>query len=370
MLYQTDSEFKHVKDSWSVVNRNDQPKPAASSRFFEGYSECSNMNSGSRDEYGDDCPAYVATARCGKYDTDQFNAQAMCCSCGGGCFDKHGSAKDKAGHGCEYYAALPYLCGNYDQDDGSFLANEMCCACGSFSAYKEEEEVVEVPTTEDPTDVNEAEDFSKFTKMMELFELADTQLVVDMDAYKSGSTFNVECISGGIVAFMFTSERDDVYVREDFHGAIDYTGDYDLAVRGKTDDDVWDGLNYWWVSYEVFGLQGSADIKFSWWNAELQYDYKMTVGIDGSALMADLVAEEEPAETEEGTTVVEPTAPVDENIALTTLATFDEVTANMENEENPLADLQFFDVEQFDADEVITLTVEPGNKIGIIYYSA
>jgi hypothetical protein len=32
--------------------------------------------------------------------------------------------------------------------------------------------------------------------------------------------------------------------------------------------------------------------------------------------------------------------------------------------------VQFFDVEQFDADEVITLTVEPGNKIGIIYYSA
>ena len=225
------------------------------------------MNAGSRDEYGDDCPAYVATARCGKYDTDKFKAQAMCCSCGGGCFDKHGSAKDKAGHGCEYYAALPYLCGNYDQDDGSFKANEMCCACGALSAYKEEKEVVvEEPTTDTPA--ADTFDSTRYTTMMEKFNLADTKLVIDMDAYKSGSAFNVDCISGGVVAFMFTSERDDIYARDEQTGAIDYTGEYDIVVKGKkADAEEWDGLYYWWVSYEVFGLQGSADIEFFWWNA-------------------------------------------------------------------------------------------------------
>jgi len=42
----------------------------------------------------------------------------------------------------------------------------------------------------------------------------------------------------------------------------------------------------------------------------------------------------------------------------------------MENADHPLSDMQFFDVENFDPEEVITLNVEAGDKIGILYYSA
>jgi len=94
----------------------------------------------------------------------------------------------------------------------------------------------------------------------------------------------------------------------------------------------------------------------------------MTVNIDGSALMADLVAEETTEEeTEEKP--AEPVAPVEEKITLVTLDTFEKVVANMEDETNPLADIQFFDIQNFDPEEVITLTVKAGDKVGILYYS-
>jgi hypothetical protein len=94
----------------------------------------------------------------------------------------------------------------------------------------------------------------------------------------------------------------------------------------------------------------------------------MTVNIDGSALMADLVAEET-TEEETADKPAEPVAPVEEKITLTTLDTFEKVVANMEDATNPLADIQFFDIQNFDPEEVITLTVKAGDKVGILYYS-
>ena len=100
MKYTTDSEFDFVK----TAMRTEVKGYGSKDRFSYGYSECNDMNAGARDEFGDDCEAYVATARCGKYDTDDFKAQATCCSCGGGCFDKPGTATDIFGNGCEYYS--------------------------------------------------------------------------------------------------------------------------------------------------------------------------------------------------------------------------------------------------------------------------
>ena len=69
-------------------------------------------------------------------------------------------------------------------------------------------------------------------------------------------------------------------MRETKTGPVDKTGDYGQALQGKNDNKEWDGLYYWWISYEVFGLQGSAEIDFYWWNAAIEYDYKITVEID------------------------------------------------------------------------------------------
>ena len=55
----------------------------------------------------------------------------MCCACEGGvntCYGTAGDAVDSDGDGCEYYDSDPSACGYYDTSE--FDANAMCCACG------------------------------------------------------------------------------------------------------------------------------------------------------------------------------------------------------------------------------------------------
>jgi len=60
----------------------------------------------------------------------------MCCGCGGGditCDDTAGDLVDKDGDGCEWYNDPSRNvdgtgCGKYDTDD--FKADEVCCGCG------------------------------------------------------------------------------------------------------------------------------------------------------------------------------------------------------------------------------------------------
>ena len=60
----------------------------------------------------------------------------MCCICGGGstsvpeseyCFDSNNDATDTEKNGCDWYDIYG-SCGFFDDDD--FIANEMCCSCG------------------------------------------------------------------------------------------------------------------------------------------------------------------------------------------------------------------------------------------------
>ena len=81
------------------------------------------------DSTGDGCEWYDSyPSTCGSYDTYEFYANSMCCSCGGGsCHDSNGSGADWGGDGCDWYVGMEAYCGLYDDSD--FIANEMCCAC-------------------------------------------------------------------------------------------------------------------------------------------------------------------------------------------------------------------------------------------------
>ena len=47
--------------------------------------QCDDTNNDATDEYGDGCDWYNGNAgHCGTYDTSSFNADTMCCACGGG----------------------------------------------------------------------------------------------------------------------------------------------------------------------------------------------------------------------------------------------------------------------------------------------
>ena len=46
---------------------------------------CKDTNGDLLDKHLDDCNWYIANSDlCGEYDTSSFNANQMCCSCGGG----------------------------------------------------------------------------------------------------------------------------------------------------------------------------------------------------------------------------------------------------------------------------------------------
>ena len=70
------------------------------------YGECNDSNNGFGDWAGDGCDWYDANpGACGWYDTDDFQAQSMCCGCDGGqvCLDSN-TGTDSWGDGCDWYA--------------------------------------------------------------------------------------------------------------------------------------------------------------------------------------------------------------------------------------------------------------------------
>ena len=97
---------------------------------------CEDTNYGLGDITGDQCEWYERNPGfCGDYDTTDFIASAMCCTCGGGstgtCIELNDGFGDITGDQCDWYAANPGSCGLYDTED--FFAEDMCCACGGGS---------------------------------------------------------------------------------------------------------------------------------------------------------------------------------------------------------------------------------------------
>jgi len=101
---------------------------------------CQDTNNGFGDTTGDQCDWYERNpGYCGNFDTLDFVASAMCCTCGGGstgtCEETNNGFGDVTGDQCDWYAANPSSCGYYDTPD--FTANDMCCACGGGSIPSE-----------------------------------------------------------------------------------------------------------------------------------------------------------------------------------------------------------------------------------------
>ena len=98
--------------------------------------ECADTNNGFGDVGGDQCDWYERNpGNCGSYDTLDFVANEMCCTCGGGstaaepvCADTNNGLGDAGGDGCDWYVDRLGSCGAFDTAD--FIAAEMCCACG------------------------------------------------------------------------------------------------------------------------------------------------------------------------------------------------------------------------------------------------
>lgn len=68
-------------------------------------------------------------------DDSDFEAEELCCACGGGttaeadvCFNTNFGETDGDGFDCSWYDANPQDCGGFDTDD--FEAEVMCCSCG------------------------------------------------------------------------------------------------------------------------------------------------------------------------------------------------------------------------------------------------
>jgi len=115
---------------------------------------CEDTNNGKKDNDGDDCSWYTefdpAREECGLHDNEEngFQANKMCCHCGGGkkaqptpaptpspnvCKDSEGGAFDEHHQNCDWYTTSNEHeeCGSYDS--AKFKANEMCCRCGGGS---------------------------------------------------------------------------------------------------------------------------------------------------------------------------------------------------------------------------------------------
>lgn len=104
---------------------------------------CADSNASAVDIGGDGCDWYVGMEEyCGWYDTPSFDAKEMCCACQGEhdtwniefmnladvyCVDTDFGVGDTAGDGCEWYDSYPDWCGGFDTDE--FIAGDMCCSC-------------------------------------------------------------------------------------------------------------------------------------------------------------------------------------------------------------------------------------------------
>ena len=96
--------------------------------------QCKDTNKGLGDLTGDKCDWYDRNPEgCGFYDTEEFQANSMCCACQGGCRDAGLGRGDIGGDACSWYDSRPEECGNWDTD--LFKASERCCACdGGYRA--------------------------------------------------------------------------------------------------------------------------------------------------------------------------------------------------------------------------------------------
>jgi hypothetical protein len=100
------------------------------------YQVCVDTMENNRDEWGNDCAMYTDyPGTCGAGDTDTFVAGELCCACGGGstagqstCEDTAGDAVDSDGFGCIWYDNNPDDCGAFDS--GDFVSGDVCCGCG------------------------------------------------------------------------------------------------------------------------------------------------------------------------------------------------------------------------------------------------
>jgi len=96
---------------------------------------CINTDNDATDSDGESCSDYTNTY-CGISDDSDFKSNDMCCVCNGGqttlsCVDTDsGTSGDKDGDYCEDYIDYTW-CGEYDDED--FTANELCCTCGGGS---------------------------------------------------------------------------------------------------------------------------------------------------------------------------------------------------------------------------------------------
>ena len=132
---------------------------------------CVDTNDGLFDELGDNCDSYsTLDDNCGSYDQESgFVASEMCCGCGGGklqfpsgatCTDTDGDIVDEHFDGCHWYIPNTDLCGEYDTSD--FTASLMCCSCGGGLHSEKEatleneedssEEIALPPHKDEPTD--------------------------------------------------------------------------------------------------------------------------------------------------------------------------------------------------------------------------
>jgi len=106
--------------------------------------ECRNMDAGVSDVTGDNCKSWYDNypdLSCTEslYKDDDFDAEDLCCVCGGGQWtnvddghdncDNYDWSTDSTGDSCSsWYDSFPETCGDFDNAD--FDANFQCCSCG------------------------------------------------------------------------------------------------------------------------------------------------------------------------------------------------------------------------------------------------
>lgn len=95
---------------------------------------CFDTNDYATDVTYDGCEWYDSYPEgCGLWDDDDFSSNDMCCSCLGGywqgqCYDEAYGFVDWGGDDCSWYEDNALDCGIWDTED--FDAEDMCCACG------------------------------------------------------------------------------------------------------------------------------------------------------------------------------------------------------------------------------------------------
>lgn len=184
-----------------------------------GGSGCEDTNNGKKDNDGDDCSWYTefdpAGEECGLHDNKEngFQANEMCCHCGGGkkaqptpaptpspnvCKDADGGATDADRFDCEWYTTKGDEhgkdCGLHDDDD--FKANKMCCRCGGGS-------------TGNPPPAPAPEPPAPAPKPNRLFEYAGSVVPAAKTQIFTGQTLSMAAMAmmSGITALVVVTRR-------------------------------------------------------------------------------------------------------------------------------------------------------------------